>query len=64
MLLSPDGHPPAEGQTPGLAGSLYELTGISLQADGTVLLGGNHMDEPGFPRAPFVARLKFPEALE
>ncbi|MDD4080582.1 MAG: hypothetical protein PHP02_04085 [Eubacteriales bacterium] len=64
MLLSPEGQPLGENQAPNLAGSLYELTGISLQADGTVLLGGNLMQEPGFPSAPYMARLYFPAALE
>lgn len=64
LLLDRDGKVKAAGDTPDIGGGRIELTGISVGMDGEALLYGTALDDPGFPGAPFIARLNFPEAYE
>lgn len=64
LLLDRDGQVKAAGSTPDIGGGRIELCGISTGADGEALLYGAALDDPGFPGAPFIARLDFPEAYE
>lgn len=64
LLLDWDGKVKAAGGTPDIGGGKFELTGMSLDTDGIALLYGTVLEEPGFPGAPFIVRLNFPEAYE
>lgn len=62
LLLDREGKVKAADSTPDIGGGRYELFGLSKSRNGEALLYGTMLDEPGFPSAPFVARLNFPEA--
>ena len=64
LLLDLKGKVRAADSTPDIGGGKYELLGISKNIDGEALLCGTVLDEPGFPGAPFVARLNFPKAYQ
>lgn len=62
LLLDKEGKVKAADSTPDIGGGKYEILKIAKNMDGEALLCGNVLDEPGFPGAPFVARLRFEEA--
>lgn len=64
LLLDREGNVKAADSTPDIGGGRFELFGMAKDASGEVLLYGILLDDPGFPGAPFVARLSFPEAYQ
>lgn len=64
LLLDREGNVKAADSTPDIGGGHFELLGMAKDVSGEVLLYGTLLNEPGFPGAPFVARLSFPEAYQ
>lgn len=64
LMLDENGNVKAKDSTPDIGGGRYEIYGMTKGGSGEAFLYGTLLDDPGFPGAPFVGRLVFPEAYD